>query len=115
MESVHVLLEQQHLLAVEYGADEPRPVEGEDLESADIADAEHWVDVYSGLVDFTCGLLESGPRASGDADDPAPGRSPDDLRPLMLQAQVQELHLTFWVNRLNRLRTQSGSGEDRPD
>lgn len=99
MEPARVLRDQERLLAVEYGVGEPGPVEGEDLESDDIADAEHWVDVYSELVELSRGLLESASAGSPGPGDPAPDPA------LMLQAQVQELHLTYWVNRLNRLRT----------
>lgn len=110
MEAARVLREQQRLLAAEYGAAEPTPVEGEDLECDDIADVEHWVDVYSELVDFTRSLLESASTGSAGAGSATPDQ---ELRGLMLQAQVQELHLTYWVDRLNRLRTQPGSTEDR--
>lgn len=100
MEPARVLREQQRLLAAEYGVGEPPPVEGEDLESDGMDDAEHWIDVYSELVEYTRNVLESASRRS-------PGAPPHDLRLLMLQAQVQELHLTYWVNRLNRLRGRS--------
>ncbi len=88
---------QERLLAAEYGVEEPRAEEGEDLECDDVADVEHWVQVYSELADLTRGLLESGS-----------ARSDGQLRLLMLQAQVRELHLTYWVNRLNRLRSECG-------
>lgn len=112
MDPARVLREQQRLLAAETGVGEPPPLEGEDLDSGDIADIEHWVDVYSALVTFTRSLLESASAESPDGVDPAPDQTPYDLRVLMLQAQVQELHLTYWVNRLNRLRGHAGSGED---
>lgn len=106
MEPARVLREQQHLLAVEFGAGDPGFVEGENLESDDIADAEHWVDVYSELVDLTRSLLESASTGSPGAAGPTPEEASTDLRALMLQAQIRELHLTYWVNRLNRLRAQ---------
>lgn len=108
-----MLREQQRLLAAEYGVTDPGLVEGEDLECEDIADVEHWVDVYSRLVDLTRSLLELASAESREARSPGPDRVPGDLRALMVRAQVQELHLTYWVNRLNHLREGSGSDEDR--
>lgn len=105
MESARVLREQERLLAAEYGLDEPRTVEGEDLESVDIADVEHWIDVYSRLVELTRTLLEARSAEPSSAGSATSERASDDLRGLMLQAQLQELHLTYWVNRLNRLRS----------
>lgn len=114
MEPVHVLREQQRLLAAEYGVGEPPPLDGEDLESADIADVEHWIDVYSELVELTRTLLASAATGPPGAGPPKPGQVPEDLRFLMLQAQVQELHLTYWVNLLNRLRSKSGPDANPP-
>ena len=111
MEHARVLREQQRLLAAEYGVGEPRPVEGEDLESDGIAEVLHWVEVYSELAEYTRSRLESASAAATEV----PDRAPTDLRMLMLQAQIQELHLTYWVNRLNRLRGQSASDRRRPD
>lgn len=105
------LRETERLLAVEYGAERlPKLLDAWDLECEDLADVEHWVKVYTELADFTRGLLEtcssSGPPAAGS---PVSDQAPSDPRALMLQARLQELHLSYWVERLHRLRTESGS------
>lgn len=110
-EAARTLRKRERLLANEYGVgDPPEPLDGEDLESEQLPDLEYWVDVYAQLVDFTRSLLSASPEAVVDGDGEGHlDEPPDDLRALMLQAQVQELHLSYWVDRLNRLRKDSGS------
>lgn len=104
--SVEMLRQAERLLAAQYGAeDPPKPIDAEDLECDDPADVEHWVEVYTELVAFTRGLLEEGSSAGASAA----GNSPCDHRALTLQAHIQELHLTYWIERRNRLRAESGS------
>lgn len=112
-----MLRQKERLLALEYGAEEPpRRLAEEDLECDDRADVEHWVKVYTELVDFTRSLLDvaSSPGAS-DAGSPVSGRGPNDLRSLMLQARVQELHLRYWTDRLNHLGQEADSAGTRSD
>ena len=105
----------ERLLAAQYGADvPPKLLDANDLESDDLFDAEHWVKVYTELVEFTRGLLDaaSGQVESGEGN-PASDEPPCDLRALRLAAEVQQLHLTFWLDRLHRLRADPQSDPDR--
>lgn len=109
--SVERLRQAERQLAAQYGAEgPPKPIDAEDLECDDLADVEHWVEVYAELVAFTRGLLEEG---SSTGASPAGGSAGDhtrcDRKALALQAHIQELHLNYWIDRLNRLRTESGS------
>lgn len=114
-EAAHTLRERERLLANEYGVGEPpEALDGEDLESDELADVEYWVDVYTQLVDFTRSLLSASP-GDKSAGDTWSDQTQFDLRAVMLQAQVQELHLTYWVDRLNRMRRESAAGGDRPE
>lgn len=104
-----VLRQRERLLAVQYGVDHPpKGLDGEDLECDDLADAEHWVKVYTELADFTRSLLESA-SPGAPAGHPGSDRSSGDLTALMLAARVHELHLAYWVNRLNGLRMECDS------
>lgn len=108
VKSEEVLRYRERLLAVEYGAaGPPKGLDGEDFECTDVADVEHWVKVYTELVEFTRGLLDAPPGPSG-AGDLGSSQGHCDLRALALQARVQELHLCYWVNRLDQLRNGSG-------
>lgn len=110
------LPEKEPPLVVRYGVDHcPIRFDGEDLECEDLVEVRHWVAVYTELLEFTRSVLvASAPEASvgGDlASDPASaGR-----RALMLQAQVQELHLRHWTGRLQRLCGEAGTGGDRDE
>lgn len=111
------LRQTEYVLALQYGAEgPPKRLAGEDLECDDRADVEHWVKVYTELVDFTRSLLDvaSSPGAS-DAGNPASGRGPSDRRALKLQARVQELHLRYWTDRLNHLGQEADSAGTRSD
>lgn len=96
-------------LAARYGADgPPKLLDADDLDSYDPADVEHWVKVYTELVEFTSGLLHGVPAGGGSASGaPVSGPAPLDRRALMLLVEVQQLHLTFWLDRLNGHRPES--------
>lgn len=104
MKSEDGLRKVERLLAVQYGANPPN-LDGEDLECNDLADVEYWVQVYTDLVEFTRGLMETD--SSGPS--PAGGQRPSERTALLLQAQVQDLHLSYWRDRLTRLRAELGS------
>ena len=105
-----MLRQSERLLAAQYGADgPPKLIDSEDLECEDPADVEHWVAVYTELVDFTRSLLETAPSPAESVGGPStPEHASCDLRALMLLARVQELHLTYWTERRDRLRSESG-------
>ena len=114
-ESGDTLRERERLLAFRYGLGEGRRrrFDGEDLACNDLAEVERWVEVYTELVEFTHSALEAAlPEASSVAADPEPDDPPTEWRPLMLQARAQELHLSYWASRLDRLRTKSGLGRN---
>ncbi|MBO0702193.1 MAG: hypothetical protein J2P38_04620 [Candidatus Dormibacteraeota bacterium] len=103
------LRETERRLAAQYGAGKvPKLLDAEDLECEDTADVEHWVEVYTELLDFTRSLMEtaSSSRTSA-ASDRASEQASSDLRALAYRARVQELHLTYWSDRLQALRAAS--------
>jgi hypothetical protein len=105
------LRERERRLVTKYGGDHPpKSFDGEDLQSEDPADAEHWVGVYSELVQFMHSLIEAASQASPDQAPPGNG-----LRGLRLQAQVLELHLAYWTDRLNGLSGIPDSHQGRRD
>jgi hypothetical protein len=114
-ESAETLREREHLLAFRYGAAERRrrSLDGDHLASDDLAEVERWVAIYSELAEFTHGALEA---AVPGAPPVVAGSVPDDplagLKLLILQARLQELHLSYWTSRLERLRTESGPGRN---
>lgn len=110
MDTGEMVRERERLLAIQYGAEEmPKRLVGEDLECDDPADVEHWVEIYTELVGFTHSLLEAATQEGSVFGDCVSDRAPD-LRALTLRARVQELHLNYWLERLNRIRADSGSG-----
>lgn len=110
-----ILRHRERLLAVQYGAEyPPKGPDGEDLECDDVADVEHWVKVYTELVDFTRGLLaDASPPAPAEGH-PARGEAGSHMRALTLLARVQELHLIYWVSRLDQLRSEAGCDASSP-
>ena len=80
---------------------------GEDIQSEDAADAEHWVSVYAELVDFSRTVAERSDEMQSQGGTSGLAQDPNQAR-LTLQSKVQELHLAYWVERLNRLREQRG-------
>lgn len=104
MDPAQRLRERERHLVTKYGGDHPpRSFDGENLQSEDPHDAEHWVDVYTELVGFMHTLIESASQVSADQEATGTGRHADGLRGLRLQCKILELHLTYWTDRLNRL------------
>lgn len=63
MKQARILREKERLFAIRYGTEQPpNPLDGEDLQSNDLADAEHWVQVYRAVVGLTHGVR--GPRVT---------------------------------------------------
>lgn len=111
MDPAKVLRDQERLLAMEYGANLPsRPLGGEDLECDDPSDAKHWVQVYAELAEFMRALVQE--QSPARLDDPTrePRPLPADVRAMMLQVRVLELHLSYWTERLRRF----GETDDSP-
>lgn len=109
MDPIEVLRQRERLLAVRYGADHaPDVLDGEDLQSDDPADAEHWVQVYTELVDF---LRTVGPASGAPLADRTETPAVQERRAMRLERKVHELRLAFWTDRLERLRTEPGAGE----
>lgn len=107
MDPAELLREQEGRLVAEYRASHPpRAFDGEDLQSEDLATAEHWVGVYTELVDFVHSLPSLSP---GDPDQ-SPVGTPRIPPAIDLQARVLELHLAYWTDRLRRLRNGPGPG-----
>jgi hypothetical protein len=110
------LRERERRLLSKYGGTHPpRSFDGENLQSEDPRDAEHWVGVYTELVQFIHTLIESAAEASPGHATPEPGRQTNGVRGMRLQAQVLELHLAFWTDRLNRLRANQRLIQDPPE
>lgn len=100
----------EYLLAGQYRTRySAKRLDDEDLDCEDLADAEHWVEVYRELLEFTRSVLEEDLPGASIVEIPRPDQALTGLRALMLQAQVQQLHLTYWVGRLDQLRRESAS------
>lgn len=108
------LLQQSRRLAIEEAslmgtAGSARALEkGEELSTPYLSDAEHWVTIYSSLVDFVRDLLPS--MVPGGLD--ARGRFSNDLSrtrlALELELRLYELHLRYWNRRKDQLRAFEG-------
>ena len=94
--------------AASAGADVNRPISGEDEASQSLADARHWVRVYSSLValeqqllDIFAGNIPSMPReAQIEAEQ-------TNLPVLLTQVERFRKRLDFWVRRERELSTQA--------
>lgn len=107
MDPAERLRERERRALTEYpGLHPPHSFDGEDLQSQDPGDAEHWVGVYGELTEFMHTLIELASRTSPDEADPDHG-----LRGLRLQANLLELHLTYWTDQLERARGTRDSHE----
>ena len=116
------LLQESRQLAIEQAAivgaaGSVRPLErGEDPETGELADADHWVATYTELVDFSRQLLSEVAPTSLDPEGP-PGESVSPTRlALELQLQLHLLHLRYWRRRRDQLGQRSagrGSSEER--
>ena len=98
------LREMERLLATEYGVEHtPNSPDSDDLESDDVEDAEHWVQVFTELMEFGHTMRETASEA------------PLDQRcALALQAKLHELHLAYWASRLDRARATRHSKGHQP-
>ncbi|MBO0743909.1 MAG: hypothetical protein J2P43_02735 [Candidatus Dormibacteraeota bacterium] len=102
MDPAQLLRERERRLAAEYRASHPpRAFDGEDLQCQDLETAEHWVGVYTELVDFVHSLVTP---LSLEHPSRAPGEPSPTQRAIELQAGLLELHLAYWTDRLDRLR-----------
>jgi len=105
------LRESERLLSMDYQAsDLPKLPHGEDLQTEDPAEAEHWVSVYMKLVEFTRSALEWAAERREDRR-PGPAKNQSSDRRVILQAMVHELHLRYWTDRLTRLRSSGAEGD----
>lgn len=108
------LLQQSRQLAMEEAtlmgtAGSARAFErGEELNSAHLSDAEHWIAIYSSLVDFVRDLLAR--MVPGGLE--VRGRPSRDLfrtrLALELELKLYELHLRYWRRRKDQLRACEG-------
>lgn len=104
MDPAQLLRERERQLIAEYPASHPpQAFDGEDLQCEDSATVEHWVGVYTELVDFVHSLVKP---SSPDH----PPQAPPAPRAIELQARILELHLAYWTDRLNRLHEDSRPG-----
>lgn len=79
--------------------------EGEDLESSLVDDADHWVGVYSELLEFKRDLLREIDRQARDVSPEAARQISRNRRAFMLELERLELHLDYWRRRRQELRT----------
>lgn len=78
--------------------------DGEDLDSAEIEDADHWVAVYSELVEFKQELLREIDRQALEIRRTDPEFVPSNRRAFVLELQRLQLHLQYWSGRRQELR-----------
>lgn len=104
MDPAEVLRDSERDLATRFGVSHPpHALSGEDLDCSDPRDARHWVGVYTELFDFVHGLLDLSCPEDLDESPPSPDQLPDNVRAMMLQVRVLQLHLAYWTDRLRRL------------
>lgn len=109
MDPAQLLRERERRLVAEYPASHPpKAFDGEDLKSEDPRTVEHWVAVYSELVDFVHSIVGPGCHEGPAA---ASGGTPDSLPAIELEARVLELHLAYWNDRRAGLRRDPGPGK----
>lgn len=102
LESRELVIEQAAIVGA---AGSVRPLErGEDLETSEIADAEHWVATYTELVAFSRDLLaEMAPPGVDSSERRSESLSPSRLAG-EIQLQLRLLHLRYWRRRRDQLR-----------
>jgi len=87
-------------------------LDGEDPETLQLHDAQHWVRVYEELLTFKTALLKRAERMADDVSDSARTEIARSDLPIMdAQARKLERRLTFWRGRLDQLRRE-GSAND---
>lgn len=80
---------------------------GEDVASGRLEDADHWVAVYSELVEFKRDLLREIDRQARDMSREAASEISYNRRAFVLELQRMELHLNYWRERRERMRAAS--------
>lgn len=82
--------------------------EGEDLTSSYVDDADHWVGVYSELVEFKAELLREIDRQAMGLGQGAGSEVPRIRQALRLELERAWLHLEYWRRRRDELRAHKG-------
>lgn len=77
---------------------------GEDVAGVRLEDADHWVAVYSELLEFKCDLLREIDRQARAMGQEGAEEISYDRRAFMLELQRLQLHLEYWLQRRERLR-----------
>lgn len=80
---------------------------GEDVASSEVGDADHWVAVYSELVEFKCDLLREFDRQARAMGEDAVGLVSPNRRVFALELRRLQLHLEYWLGRRDELRAGS--------
>lgn len=82
--------------------------EGEDVETAEVEDADQWVAVYSELVEFKRDLLREIDRQTRELGGRGAGPRSSNRRAFMLELRRLQLHLDYWRGRRDELRKHAG-------
>lgn len=77
--------------------------EGEDLDSGDAEDADHWVAVYSELLEFKQDLLREIERQTREMSEEAARLASSNHRAFLLELRRLEPHLEYWRGRREEL------------
>ena len=78
--------------------------EGEDVDSGEAEDADHWVAVYSELLEFKQDLLREIERQTREMSEQAARLASSNHRAFLLELRRLELHLEYWRARREELR-----------
>lgn len=81
--------------------------DGEDLDSPLLDDADHWVSVYSELVEFKRDLLREIDRQAREMSAETGEQVARNRRAFVLELERIELHLDYWLGRRRQLRKSS--------
>ena len=84
---------------------------GENPESPHLDDAEHWVSVYTELIDFKAGLLATSAEHIADFDHEESRGEAKHVDLTILRAELERCRrrLAFWKERLQQLRADGRS------
>ena len=86
-------------------------LDGEDPETLQLHDAQHWVRVYEELLSFKTALLKRAERMADDVSDSARTEIARSDLPIMdAQARKLERRIAFWRGRLDQLRREGTVG-----
>lgn len=80
---------------------------GLDFAGLEVEDADHWVAVYSELVQFRRDLLREIDRQAGAMGEEAARQVTSNRRDFVLELQRLELQLEYWRDRRDELRRDS--------